>query len=110
METVRELRALSACPRSKTALEKAMTEKGIFSLHFASESCLQNIVSDTTIDTMHIFLCGISRYLLSWLTDELIPNAFSWESLNKENKAHTYAIAHHPLANRGDVALESLSP
>ena len=41
------------------------------------------MVKDSTIDVMHVFFCGLTRYLLSWVTDELIPRDFSWDDLNK---------------------------
>jgi hypothetical protein len=87
MELVRELRALALLPRSKTALQNRMTQEGIFSLHFASEYLLRDVVKDSTIDVMHVYLCGWSRYLVSWVTDAFIPRDFSWDQLNKVKRA-----------------------
>ena len=92
MKTVAELRALvSTGPKTgPNGWETFNTNTGIFSTHFASEKILRNVVSDSTIDVMHIFLCGISRYLFSWLTDILIPTQFSWASLNERKRAYKY--------------------
>ena len=87
---VREHRALAAQPGTMTRLKKPFTETGVFSLHFASEHLLRDVVKDSTIDVMHIFLCGLTRYILSWLTDRLIPLQFSWEALNQRKNAHPW--------------------
>ena len=87
MEAVHELRAWKG---TKTALAARKTETGIFSAWFASERILPDIVRDSTLDTMHLAFCGMSRYLLSWLTDILIPTAFSWEELNAAKNRHRF--------------------
>jgi hypothetical protein len=82
MEVVQELRALSA-----SAGKNLSTQTGIFSSHFASEHLLRDVVKDSTIDIMHVFFCGMTRYLLSWLLDLLIPRDFTWEQLNAAKNA-----------------------
>ena len=81
-DTVKELRLLEAAERSKTKVKQLKSATGIFSSHFASEHLLRDVVADSTTDIMHVFLCGKTRYLLSWVTDELIPRDFSWAELN----------------------------
>ena len=90
METVRELRELARQPRSKTACKDLSTDTGIFSAHSASERLLRDVVVDSTIDVMHVFFCGLTRYLLSWVTDEFIPRDFSWVQLNAESRKYPY--------------------
>ena len=90
MATMREMRVLAGKERSKTAIKTLCTETGIHSQYAASEHILRDMVKDSTIDVMHVFLCGLTRYLWSWVTDELIPRDFSWEELNKENKKYPY--------------------
>ena len=79
MATVRELRGL----KTAAARGRLATATGIFSAHFASEHLLRNVVTDKVVDIMHVYFCGSTRYLFSWLTDELIPRDFSWDELNK---------------------------
>ena len=90
METVAELRALAAQPRTKSAMANMSTDTGIFSTHFASEHILRDVVRDSTIDVMHVNYCGLTRYLLSWMTDEYIPRDFSWAQLNAEKKRYAF--------------------
>ena len=90
METVHELRALAAKDRTKTAMKTLGTETGIFSPYFASDGLLRDVVKDSTIDVMHVFFCGLTRYLLSWVTDELIPRDFSWDDLNKRKNDYPF--------------------
>ena len=90
MDVVKELRALQAKPRTLTAQRGMSTETGIFSAHFASERLLRDVVRDSTIDIMHIFLCGWSRYLFSWVADELIPRDVSWDDVNRKKHAHHF--------------------
>lgn len=40
-------------------------------------------LDDIPIDIMHVFLCGLTRYELAWLTDYLIPKYVSWDAVNK---------------------------
>ena len=68
--------------------EAFKTNTGIFSEHSASEKILRDVVCDSTLDVMHIFLCGMTRYLFSWLTDILIPLQFSWAELNRSKNAY----------------------
>ena len=44
MRVVHELRRLAAQPHAKGALSKMKTETGIFSLYFASERLLRDVV------------------------------------------------------------------
>ena len=83
METVAELRVLAAQDRTKTAMANLGTQTGVFSPHFASEHLLRDVVKDPTVDVMHVFFAGKSRYLLSWVTDHFIPEQFEWADLNK---------------------------
>jgi len=83
MAEVEHLRTIS----TKTARAKFSTETGIFSPFFASEYILRDVVIDTTIDVMHVFFCGATRYLLSWVTDEIIPRDFTWAQLNAAKRA-----------------------
>ena len=86
MATVHELRALSSVSSCKIV----STNTGIFSAHFASEHLLRDVVKDTTIDIMHVFFCGMTRYLLSWLLDLLIPRDFTWGQLNAAIKNYPW--------------------
>ena len=87
-ETVKELRLLEAAEHSKTKVKSLKTATGIFSSHFASEYLLRDVVADSTTDIMHVYLCGKSRYLLSWVTDEFIPRDFTWAELNSRLDAY----------------------
>ena len=82
MAEVEHLRRLGA-----TAAKKYSTATGIFSTHFASEHLLRDVVKDSTIDIMHVFFCGMTRYLISWLLDILIPHDFTWAQLNEAKDA-----------------------
>ena len=88
METVRELRELAKQPRVRA--QRLSTATGIFSPHFASEHLLRDVVIDSTVDVMHLFGCGLTRYLFSWVTDDLIPRDFTWDQLNAANKKYRY--------------------
>jgi len=90
METVGELRELAKKPRSKTVCKELSSATGIFSAHFASEHLLRDVVADSTIDVMHVFFCGLTRYLFSWVTDALIPRDFSWATLNAASRKYPY--------------------
>ena len=59
MAEVNHLRQLSTV----TAQKRFSTDTGIFSTHFASEHILRDVVKDSTIDIMHVFYCGMTRYL-----------------------------------------------
>ena len=78
METVQELRQLSMHDRTKTAMRTLSTETGVFSAHFASEGLLRDVVKDPTVDVMHVYFAGKTRYMLSWVTDHFIPQDFDW--------------------------------
>jgi hypothetical protein len=58
MAEVNHLRQLSGAARKKYS-----TDTGIFSTHFASEHILRDVVKDSTVDIMHVFFCGMTRYL-----------------------------------------------
>ena len=112
MEIVRELREVAKMPRSKTRLQEMMTETGIFSLFFASEYLLKDLVKDACVDIMHSHYAGKSRYLWSWLTDALIPSEFSWADLNKAKRAHSFPrdvrvadMARSKGDNRGSLSI-----
>ena len=90
MQTVSELRRLSQQDRTKTAMKTLATETGVFSAHFASEHLLRDIVKDPTVDTMHLFFAGKTRYLLSWVTDHFIPRDFEWTDLNRNKNAFPF--------------------
>ena len=92
LDAVREMRAFKG---TKTALAKQRTTTGIFSTHFPSEHLLKNIVKDVTVDIMHVFVCGITRHLILWVTDMFIPADFSWSELNASKNVSTYARAKH---------------
>ena len=81
---MRELRAWAGTAGN---LKNAMTDAGIFHLYFPTEHILKDVVKDATIDVTHIFLCGLTRYILCWLLDDLIPKDFTWEQLNAKKKA-----------------------
>lgn len=89
-ETMRAVRELRAWTGTKTALTARRTELGIFSNHFASEYLLDDIIKGTTVDIMHVNACGMTRYLLSWLTDEQIPAEYSWHELNQRKNMHRF--------------------
>ena len=82
MAEVEHLRGLGA-----TEAKKYSTKTGIFSTHFASEHLLRDVVKDSTVDIMHVFFCGMTRYLISWLFDILIPRDFTWAQLNEAKDA-----------------------
>ena len=88
MHEVRELRTQLA--KSKTAGQRFSTDTGIFAAYCASQFLLRDVVTDSLLDIMHLFLCSISRYLLSWVTDRLIPAQFSWDDLNRQNRIYPY--------------------
>ena len=83
-----EMRKLQ--PLSLTARKSMSTTTGIFSSYCASEHLLRDMVKDSTIDIMHVFLCGWTRYLFSFVTDSLIPSEFSWDDLNKNKRAYSW--------------------
>ena len=87
MEVVREMRSWQGTATNLAALK---TQEGIFSSYFASEKILDDIVKDCCPDLMHAWLCGMSRYMLSWLTDVLIPQFFSWNTLNGVKRAYPF--------------------
>ena len=67
-----------------------MTDAGVFSLHFSSEYLLRDVVKDSTIDIMHVFWCGLTRYLFSWVTDDIVPACMSWDELNSAKRKHPW--------------------
>jgi hypothetical protein len=87
MAVVREMRVWAG---TKAQLRAHKTETGIFSPYFASEHILGDVVRDSSLDIMHLAFCGMSRYMLSWLTDILIPDDFSWATLNAAKRAHKF--------------------
>ena len=91
MAAVHEFRAWSG---NKTELAKRRTAIGIFHDYFASEHLLPDLVKDVTIDGMHVFLCGLSRYLWSWVSDDLIPRQFGWDDLNHRRKLTPLKTGH----------------
>jgi hypothetical protein len=64
-----------------------MTTTGVFSSYFASEYVLNDIVKDSTVDIMHVYFCGMGRYMLSWVTDVLCPQDFTFQQLNARKNA-----------------------
>jgi len=109
MQTVREMRAMDA-----SQLKSTKTEEGLFSLYFASEYLLDDLVVDATVDIMHIFLSsGVVPYHLSWLFDILIPADFSWDECNsavrtynsKRKGHHIPKIAPTAKSDRGSAKL-----
>ena len=97
----RELHALEvagiAGVRNKTRIADFRTGSGIFSSHSAAQGLLSDVVDGITPDAMHIFLCGLSRYLTSWCTDEWIGDGahqFTWAALNKAKNANQYLKGH----------------
>ena len=87
MEVVREMRNWQGSAANLAALR---TQEGIFSIHFSSEKILDDLVKDCCPDIMHLYLCGMSRYLLSWVTDILIPQYFTWKTLNVPKCAYPF--------------------
>lgn len=87
MRVVHEMRLWRG---SAAELAAKKTDTGIFATHFVSEHLLADVVRDAVVDIMHIFLCGVSRYLLSFLTDILIPLEFSWVQLQAAARSHRY--------------------
>ena len=87
LKVVDELRAWKG---TQADLQKRMTDTGIFSTYFASSFILNDVVRDSTLDIMHMACCGMSRYLLSWLTDILVPTDFSWDQLNVATRSYTF--------------------
>jgi hypothetical protein len=89
------MRALSRSCAPYRAHVHLHPQEGLFSLFFASEYLLGDLVKDATIDVMHIFLAsGVVPYHLSWLFDILIPSEFSWDDLNQ-------AIRRYNLTRKG---------
>ena len=89
-DVLAELKELRSWAGTKTALAARRTELGIFSDYFPSESLLQDIVTDATVDIMHIFICGMTKYMLMFTLDELIPAEFTWSQFNERLRAHKY--------------------
>ena len=87
MQTVQELRAFRGTKAARSALQ---TSTGIMSTHFASEYLLRNVVKDSTLDIMHIYFCGMGRYMLSWLTDVYCPEVFTFDEMNARKRAHNF--------------------
>ena len=93
LQVVREMRLLNP-----TALKAARTEEGIFSLHFASEYLLGDIVKDATVDIMHIFFSsGVVPYQLSWTLDIYIPAEFTYGALNLNVKVYNKSRKGHHI-------------
>ena len=97
LEVVGEMRLLNA-----TKLKLRKTEEGIFSIFFASEYLLGDIVKDATIDLMHVlFSSGIVLYKLSWLLDIYIPPTgtpeFTWGKLNSNIKTYNGSRKGHHI-------------
>ena len=86
MEEVRQLRSIRAATQRKAF----GTRTGIFSAHFASEHILFDVVRDVTVDVMHVLMCGMARYMLSWLLDIFCPADFTYAELNKRVRAHRF--------------------
>ena len=87
MAAVEELRAYRG---SAAGLHKLKTDTGIFHLHFPSEHLMSDVIRDAMIDMMHVMMCGMTRYLLSWLTDLFIPHVFTWEMLDARKRAYKF--------------------
>jgi hypothetical protein len=96
IELTRELHELElavTATTGKTRVKDFRTESGIFSSHSAAQGLLGDVVDDITPDGMHIFLCGLSRYLLSWCFDEWIgdrEDQFTWAALNNAKNKNEY--------------------
>ena len=86
MEVVAQLRALT----TESARSKLSTQTGIFSIACTSFTTVRDVVTDSTIDPMHIKFCGTTRYLLSWVTDYYIPKHFTWDQLNEKKRAYPF--------------------
>ena len=88
--TMREIESMRDWQGGANALKKRMTDLGIFSVYFASEHLLSDFVQDSTVDIMHVFLCGLSRYILSWWFDIAVPAFFTYAALNAKTRAHRF--------------------
>ena len=95
-EVMREVQAMREWAGSVTSLKQRRTETGIFHTFAPSMYLLDDVVEDTTVDVMHVFLCGVSRYLLAFLTDIQIPAEYTWGDLNKALSTHKYARSPPP--------------
>ena len=93
MEVVQELRAWTGTKAQQ--LKARMTATGIMSCHFASEHLLRNVVKDVCIDYMHVGPCGIARYMLSWVTDILCPEDFTFDEFNGRKNRHRFGAGVH---------------
>jgi hypothetical protein len=95
------LRTLSATPRTKTAVHKAMQAEGFSRLHCVLSYKGANPVTDAFADIMHLLMAGISRYEFYQMTTVLIPEFLSWASLNVQRKKYNsgcpagHKVAHH---------------
>ena len=93
MAAINEFRAWKG---TKADLEARMTEDGIFSLHFASEHLLADVVRDPALDIMHMAFAGVSRYMISWFTDLFVPSVFSWAEVNARTQAYPFRDGERP--------------
>jgi hypothetical protein len=89
MEIVREIRAWN---QSQAELRRRKTETGIMSPWFPTCYILKDIVGDSSVDIMHVFSCGLSRYMLSWLTDVLCPGVFTFSQLNRSKDEYVARV------------------
>ena len=69
---------------SKAARTKFMSAAGLGKLYYCTEYLGLDSTTDLPIDVMHVFLCGLTRYELAWLTDFLIPTFTTWDKVNAE--------------------------
>mmetsp|Transcript_31047 Transcript_31047/g.81215 ORF Transcript_31047/g.81215 Transcript_31047/m.81215 type:complete len:556 (-) Transcript_31047:839-2506(-) len=88
MDAVRELRALNKERPSQA--KQFSTDTGIFSANFASERLLRDVVKDAAVDMMHWGPAGMTRYLWSWVTDDLIPQVTTWDAVNAKKNAYKF--------------------
>jgi hypothetical protein len=88
LQLAKELDALKRSGAGATRISNFSKESGIFKSDFSSKHLLRDVVDDPTIDIMHVTICGFSRNLWSFVSDELIPKDFSWDDLNARVKQH----------------------
>ena len=98
MDVVREMRSWQGSPANLAAMLAALKthleRRHLLCLYFSSRRFSTDIVNDCCPDIMHAWLAGMSRYMLSWLTDVLIPRYFSWNNLNAPSMHLSVPISH----------------
>ena len=99
---------------AKQPLRTEMSQRGLGKRYCVTEylSHELHVLDGIPTDVMHIFLCGLTRYELAWLTDIIIPVATTWDKVNE--KARTVRSSSgrkmpFPERPKGDGSRSSVS-